>query len=241
MRAKIEIIDMVPKGVPPRPEGNQNATGEERVTTVNTDAVNDGRRPKPKGNLQPENVHWERSRTTLRETIHMATWNVQGLTTPGKLAGVENEMERCDISILGLSETWWLQEGRLETIKNNMVVYSGKKEGRRSHGVGFIVEKNTAKSVPGYNPVNNRIITLRINAKPINMIIIQVYASTNTASDDQIDDFYGNLEDVLDKLPRRDLIILMGDFNAKIGKLHEKHDNIGVYGLGERNERGDRL
>ena len=63
---------------------------------------------------------------------------------------------------------------------------------------------------------------------------------TSTASDDQIDDFYGNLEDVIDNLPRRDLIILMGNFIAKIGKLHEKYDNIGVNGLRERNGRGDK-
>ena len=70
-----------------------------------------------------------------------------------------------------------------------MVVFSGKQEGKKSSGVGFIVKNNLKGSVMGYNPVSDRVITIRINAKPVNLTIVQLYAPTSTESDEEIDSF----------------------------------------------------
>ena len=95
-----------------------------------------------------------------------------------------------------------------------------------------------------YNPISDRIITIRLQASPINISVVQVYAPTSSASDEIIDTFYTQLQDVIDSLPKKDVIIVVGDFNAKIGKgiQHEEEVQvIGQHGLGERNERGNLL
>ena len=120
-------------------------------------------------------------------------------------------------------------------------MYSGKEEGKRERGVGFILDKSAAKSFLGFNPISERVITLRLQGRPMNTTIVQVYAPTSTASDETMEDFYGQLQDALDKIPSKDMLIVMGDWNAKIGKNLSKSKIIGKHGLGERNERGDSL
>ena len=85
---------------------------------------------------------------------------------------------------------------------------------------------------------------MRLQAKPINITIIQVYAPTSSATDDVMDEFYNQLQDTLDTASKRDAVFVIGDFNAKIGAGHcheEEKAVIGKFGLGERNKRGDNL
>ena len=85
---------------------------------------------------------------------------------------------------------------------------------------------------------------MRLQAKPINITIIQVYAPTSSATDDVMDEFYNQLQDTLDTASKRDAVFVIGDFNAKIeaGHCHEEEKAvIGKFGLGERNKRGDNL
>jgi hypothetical protein len=162
----------------------------------------------------------------------------------GKLHIVEQEMERNNIKVLGVAELWWNDQGRFTTDNGNLMVYSGeigKESGRKRMGVGFLVDKITSKSILGYNPVNERVITLRLKGHPVNVTFIQVYAPTADSSDKAIEDFYQTVQEVVDQTPRKDIKILLGDWNAKIGKSGTKTPNIGTFGLGRRNERGDRL
>ena len=90
----------------------------------------------------------------------------------------------------------------------------------------------------GYNTVNDQVITIRLNAKPVNLTIVQLYAPTSTASNEDIGSFYDVVQDTLDSIPNSDITLLMGDLNAKIGKVAKKSNNIGIYGIGTRNESG---
>ncbi|XP_072025376.1 craniofacial development protein 2-like [Amphiura filiformis] len=146
-----------------------------------------------------------------------------------------------DIQILGVSELWWLGQGRFTTDGGNMVIYSGMESGKKRKGVGFIVEKPITKSVIGYNPVNERVMTLRLQGSPINISVMQVYAPTTDAPDSEIMEFHEMIQGTLDSIPKRDLLIVLGDWNAKIGKSSEESDIVGKHGLGTRNERGDIL
>ena len=83
-------------------------------------------------------------------------------------------------------------------------------------------------------------MTVRIQGHPINISIIQVYAPTSDAADGDIEDFYETVQSAVDSVPKRDFLIIMGDWNAKIGRT-EKSECVGQYGLGTRNERGDKL
>ena len=79
-----------------------------------------------------------------------------------------------------------------------------------------------------------------MNTRPIKLNIIQVYAPTTEAADQEIEEFYEEVERVLQTTKCNEINIIMGDFNAKIGRGRE-NNIVGPFGLGIRNERGDRL
>ena len=97
-----------------------------------------------------------------------------------------------------------------------MLIYSGP-EASHEYGVGVWLDKTISKAVIGYNPINERIMTVRLNAKPVNITLCQVYAPTSAADEVEIETFYGSLQDILDSAPSQDVKIVMGDFNAKVG------------------------
>ena len=91
------------------------------------------------------------------------------------------------------------------------------------------------------NAVSDRIVTVKLNTKSAPLNIIQVYAPTSESEEEEIEKFYTDLQNVKNKFPKREMCIIMGDFNAKIGEGEDRECGIGPYGLGERNERGDLL
>jgi len=84
-------------------------------------------------------------------------------------------------------------------------------------------------------------MTVRLNAKPVNITLCQVYAPTSAADDDEIENFYDTLQDILDSVPSQDIKIVMGDFSAKVGSDVQLKGIVGEHGLGECNERGVKL
>ena len=96
----------------------------------------------------------------------------------------------------------------------------------------------------GWEPVNSRIITAKFTTKKkdIRLNIIQCYAPTNDAEEEKKDDFYQQLQAVLDRRGTKDITILMGDFNAKTGMDNTDYEDImGTHGLGQMNENGERF
>uniref|UniRef100_H2YWZ5 Reverse transcriptase domain-containing protein n=1 Tax=Ciona savignyi TaxID=51511 RepID=H2YWZ5_CIOSA len=78
-------------------------------------------------------------------------------------------------------------------------------------------------------------------AKPHNVSIIQCYAPTSTGSEEEMEIFYNTLQETIDSIPSRDVKLLMGDFNAKVGSQNISNSTLGRYGLGQLNERGENL
>ena len=95
-------------------------------------------------------------------------------------------------------------------------MYSGKETGRRSACLAFMVNSETSMAVLGYNPVSEQVVTLRLNTKPVNITFVQVYAPTGASSEEEITSFYEHLQGVLDSVCRKDVIVIMGDWNAGI-------------------------
>ena len=180
--------------------------------------------------------------STKKENIpcfRIATWNVKTLYEPGKIYNAIKEMERLSVDIIGISEMRWTNTGHCQ-IKNHKVFYSGNTNEEHINGVGIIVNSKIAKSITNFIPVSERIIYVQLDSGPIKTNIIQVYAPTSDKSEETIELFYHDLISILRKLPKKDMTVIMGDFNAKIGS-GRSGDMIGPFGLGERNERGDRL
>ena len=77
--------------------------------------------------------------------------------------------------------------------------------------------------------------------RPVNVTVIHVYAPTTTHSEEELDTFYDQLQTVKDGLRTRDICVVMGEFNAKAGDDEDRESGVGKYGLGTRNENGERL
>ena len=83
-------------------------------------------------------------------------------------------------------------------------------------------------------------ISVRFQGKPFNITVIQVYAPTSNAEEAEVEWFYEDLQDLLELIPKKDVLFIIGDWNAKVGS-QETHGVKGKLGLGIRNESGQRL
>jgi len=170
--------------------------------------------------------------------MRISTWNVRSTYQQGKLGIVERERQRNNMKLVGLSEDRWPGRGHFTTENGNMSIYSGP-EASHEHGMGVWLDKTISKAVIGCN--HDRIMTIRLNAKPVNITLCQVYAPTSVADEVEIETFYETLQDIMDSAPSQDMKIVMGDFNAKVRSDVQLKSIIGEHGLGECNERGMKL
>ena len=83
-------------------------------------------------------------------------------------------------------------------------------------------------------------ISVRFQGKPFNITVIQGYAPTSNAEEAKVEWFYVDLQDLLELTPKKEVLFIIGDWNAKVGS-QETPGVTGKYGLGIRNEAGQRL
>ena len=83
-------------------------------------------------------------------------------------------------------------------------------------------------------------IYVHFQGKPFNITVIQTYAPTSNAEEVEVEQFYEDLQDLLELTPKKDVLFIMGDWNAKVGS-QETHGVIGKFGFGMWNESGKRL
>ena len=83
-------------------------------------------------------------------------------------------------------------------------------------------------------------ISLHFQGKPFNIMVIQVYAPTSIAEEAEAEQFYEDLKDLLELTPPKDVLFIIGDWNAKVGS-QEIPGVTGKFGLGVQNEAGQRL
>ena len=83
-------------------------------------------------------------------------------------------------------------------------------------------------------------ISVRFQGKPFNITVIQVYAPTSNAEEDEVEWFYEDVQDLLELTPQKDVLFIIGDWNAKV-RSQETPGVTGKFGLRIRNEAGQRL
>lgn len=157
---------------------------------------------------------------------------------------IEREFLRYNLDIMGLSEIRWLGSGEYRSPTGSTVLlYSGKEMGStHESGVGLLITPQTRQSIISWQPVSDRIISARFQSKMRNITIIQCYAPTENATQEKKDDFYNQLTAVYNNTPRGDIIIVMGDLNAKVGSVNDSLKHVmGKHGLGSRNDNGERF
>ena len=99
---------------------------------------------------------------------------------------------------------------------NHYIYYCGQ-ESLRKNGVALLVNKRVQNSVLGCNFRNIRMILVHFQGKPFNITIIQVYAPTTNAEEDEVEWFCEDLQDLLELTPPKDVLFIIGDWNAKGG------------------------
>ncbi|XP_037931287.1 craniofacial development protein 2-like [Teleopsis dalmanni] len=178
-------------------------------------------------------------RFSNNKSYKIVTSNVRSMFESGKINNTIREMQKHEIGILGVSEMQWPDHGSC-TIDNYNVYYSGDDGRRNKHGVAVIISKEPKNMITNVVYHSARLIMVQMKGWPVNLNIIQVYAPTCDAPDDEMEIFYEGIQSLIRSTKSRDFLVVMGDFNAKIGQGTDDAI-VGKFVLGERNERGDRL
>ena len=159
---------------------------------------NEGMEPKQKQHPVVD-VTGDRSKVRcFKEQYCIVTWNVRSMNQ-GKLKVVKQEMARVNGDILGISELRWTGMGEFNS-DDHYIYYYGR-ESLRRHGVAIMVNKRVQNAVLGCNLKNDRMISVRFQGKPFNITVIQVYAPTRNSEDAEVEQFYEDLQDLLELTP----------------------------------------
>ena len=129
---------------------------------------------------------------------------------PGKLEVVKQEIARVNIDILGISKLKWTGMGKFNS-DDHCIYYCGQ-ESLRRNGVAIIVNKRVRNAVLGCKLENDRMISVCFQGKPFNITVIQVYALTSNAEEAEVEQFYEDLQDLLELTPPpKDVLFIIGD------------------------------
>ena len=141
------------------------------------------------------------------------TWNVMSMNQ-GKLE-VKQEMIRVYTYILGISELRWTGMGEFNS-DDHYIYYCGE-ESLRGNEIVIIVNKRVQNAVLGCILKNDRMISIHSQGKPFNITVIQVYAPNSNAEEAEVEWFYEDLQDLLELTPKKDVLFIIGEWNAKVG------------------------
>ena len=148
-----------------------------------------------------------------KKELNIGKWNVQTMLELGKLCLLVKELERSKMNITGLCEVRWSGHG-LFTVDEHAVLYSGNEKGG-SRGVAIVLDRKHPGALKSYNPINDRFLTVKINTKYAVLNIIQVYAPASTSSDEEIENFYNDLQTIRDRIPQKRNMHCDGSFQRQ--------------------------
>ena len=130
-----------------------------------------------------------------KEQYCIGTWNVRSMNQC-KLEVIKQEMERVNIDILRTSKLKWTGMGEFNS-DDHYIYYYGQ-ESLRRNGIAIRVNKRVQNAILGCNLKNGRMISVRFQGKPFNITVIQVYTPTNNTKEVVIEQFYEDLQDLLE-------------------------------------------
>ena len=174
--------------------------------------------------------------------IKLGNWNVRTLNQEGKLEQLTSVFDKYSLDMCALTETRLTGFEKRELDEGKILLHSGREDGSHYQGVGLLLNKQAGQALDEWEPVNERIMYARLKSSHGNMSVMVCYAPTNEADDNRKDDFYATLQEAIDKVPKHDMLLCIGDMNAKLGNDNEGfNESMGVHGMGEMNENGLRF
>ena len=127
----------------------------------------------------------------------------------GKLEVVKQEMARVNVDILGIMELKWTGMGEFNS--DDHYIYYCRQESLRRNGVAIMVSKRVRNAVLGCNLKNDRMIAVHFQGKPFNITVMQVYAPTSNTEEAEVEQFYKELQDLLELTPQKDVLFIIGN------------------------------
>ena len=176
------------------------------------------------------------------QSTSIGTWNACTLYACSTIQELTHKLKCYHWDITGLSEVRWTGSSETSTEDGHKIWFSGG-EKKHQHGVAFTVRKEITGSVISCMPILSRLISICVSAKPQNMTTIQVYAPTTDHDDKEVKKFYELLESTITEVPKKNILIIQGDWNAKVGPdaFENWAETVGRFGISETNDRGLRL
>ena len=133
----------------------------------------------------------------------------------GKLEVVKQEMARVNVDILGISELKWTGMGEFNS-DDHYIYYCGQESLRKKwsshHG-----QQKSLKCSTWTQSQRWRKDLYSFPRQTIHVTVIQVYAPTSNAEEAEVEQFYEDLQDLLELIPKKDVLFIIGDWNAKVG------------------------
>ena len=175
-----------------------------------------------------------------KRTLHLATYNTRTLRTDEKIKELEEEVGKLKWNIIGLSEVRRQGEDTV-ILKSGNLFYHREGEHLSQGGIGFLVHRSLVNNVTQVESVSARVayLILRISER-YSLKVIQVYAPTSTHPDDEVEAMYEDVSRAI-HASKTHFTVVMGDFNARLGKRDGDEQKVGPFGFGQRNHRGHML
>jgi hypothetical protein len=160
--------------------------------------------------------------------MRVGTWNVRSLYRAGAYKELMREVERYELDIVAIQESRWTGQGEISGGKH--ILYYGGAD-KHSLGTGFVINKKLVPAICDVQFVNDRLSFLVMRGKWYKYIFINVHCPTEEKEDDIKDEFYEELELIFDKFSTYDVKVVLGDFNAKIGREEIFRPTVGLESL----------
>ena len=122
------------------------------------------------------------------------------------------EIVRINVNILGISELKWMGMGEFNS--DDHYIYYCRQKSLTRNGVSLIINKKVQNAVLGCNLKNDRMTLVHFQGKTLNITVIQVYVPTTNAEEAEVDPFYEDLEDLLKLTPKKDVLLIIGDWEC---------------------------
>ena len=159
---------------------------------------------------------------SAKNEIKVGNLNVRTLNQDGKLDEVIEVFNNYKLDICALTETKTIGIDKRNLEAGMTLLLSGRDDENHYQGVGLLLSRFASKALCEWEPIDERLLYARFKSNHGNLSVVVCYAPTNDAADDRKDAFYDELQEALDKVANHDMLICVGDFNAKMG-----NSNIG--------------
>nr|VZI50996.1 unnamed protein product [Spirometra erinaceieuropaei] len=179
-------------------------------------------------------------------TLGIGCWNVRTFLDPGTQILTARSLYQYNVDVCCLSEVRLPDSGsrkiKIPGVESHYILYhNGPRDSSGRHGVAIALSQQADLALLAWEPVNDRMAYVRLKGHFTNISTVSVYAPTSAAEQRDKEAFYSQLQALVGRVPRRDLLIVAGDWNGRTGPGDPTTSHLLGFGLGSRCENGERL